>query len=269
MTTEALKPCPFCGGTDLAIETDRVMPDNYHNGHVYCSDCDAEGAAALSVNNSWLASEGEAKAAAITAWNTRPTPLAPWRREAAELALFIQQLAAMRAADPPAIQQRVAKGALNTISEKAASLLAILSRPAPTQSDDLLLFNLNHDVRVKLTPVGREILRKQHDALMAAYGDKYPFVEPATDADGWSRFQMWDLMNELGAACFMGCRTPFETTVAFERKDLKPDGVGTDPADQAHEASQDEASAKPNGTNQDLSSAAPLPPLQKAEGESA
>lgn len=39
----ALKPCPFCGGTDLRLETYSIQPDDYWGGSVRCNDCDAEG----------------------------------------------------------------------------------------------------------------------------------------------------------------------------------------------------------------------------------
>ena len=64
----------------------------------------------------------------------------------------------------------------------------------------------NDYVRVKLTAYGREVLRKQHDELVAAYpksrlgGDGVP----DEDADGWSVWQLWRLMAKLGPAMTAG-----------------------------------------------------------------
>jgi hypothetical protein len=58
----------------------------------------------------------------------------------------------------------------------------------------------NDYVRVKLTEYGRNVLRQQHDDLKAAYpkttlaGDGVP----DEDADGWSEWQLWWLMQKLG-----------------------------------------------------------------------
>lgn len=67
---QALKPCPFCGGTDLSVLTHDVQPDNYHGGYVTCTECDAQGADAITLNG-WLHSPEEANDAAVAAWNTR------------------------------------------------------------------------------------------------------------------------------------------------------------------------------------------------------
>ena len=70
---EALKPCPFCGGSDLRVSTYDVQPDDYHSGYVNCDECDAQGRGALTLDG-WLSSKSEAHTAAIAAWNTRATP---------------------------------------------------------------------------------------------------------------------------------------------------------------------------------------------------
>lgn len=71
--TDELRPCPWCNGTDLRVSTYDVQPDDYHGGYVTCIDCDAQGAAA-GYKDGWLSTKAEAHAAAITAWNTRPSP---------------------------------------------------------------------------------------------------------------------------------------------------------------------------------------------------
>lgn len=84
-------------------------------------------------------------------------------------------------------------------------------------------FNINHDVWVRLTDRGREILAKQHEELSArvrgTLGDYTPVSE---DADGWSKWQMWCLMSELGQACHMGPTPPFETNIRFKAPSPTP-----------------------------------------------
>ena len=80
-------------------------------------------------------------------------------------------------------------------------------------------FNINSYVKVKLTDYGRKAHRQWHDNL-------YPHVTkekrdewyhaPEEDADGWSRWQMWDLMQRVGWACGMGSGIPFETEIEIE-----------------------------------------------------
>lgn len=67
-------------------------------------------------------------------------------------------------------------------------------------------FNVNDHVRVKLTDVGR-----RHLTL--------PVNQPRTvteDADGWSRWQLWDLMHTFGEVVYMGGAVPFDTDIEIE-----------------------------------------------------
>lgn len=72
-------------------------------------------------------------------------------------------------------------------------------------------FNINHYVSVKLTPIGEEIVRKH----WAPYSKTYPtWLKP--DAEGWTQFQLWELMNLFGPFLDNGCQVPFETTIRFD-----------------------------------------------------
>lgn len=44
-------------------------------------------------------------------------------------------------------------------------------------------YNLNYHVKVKLTPLGREIHRRDYEKLYGSLVDKYPYAEPNTDYD--------------------------------------------------------------------------------------
>lgn len=76
-------------------------------------------------------------------------------------------------------------------------------------------FNINHKVRVKLTDFGRQTLERQHVKFWAdaAPGKHHPFEPRKEDAEGWSEWQLWCLMKDLGSYCINGGRLPFETGI--------------------------------------------------------
>lgn len=76
-------------------------------------------------------------------------------------------------------------------------------------------FNINHKVRVKLTDYGRSLLMLNHIEFWASVGKlpPYSYKPPAEDADGWSEWQLWELMKELGPHVGLGRHLPFETIV--------------------------------------------------------
>jgi hypothetical protein len=63
-------------------------------------------------------------------------------------------------------------------------------------------FNLNHDVRIKLTDYGRKLLAEMAFA---------PAFKP--DADGWSKEQLWQVMATFGPVLGNGFPVPFETEI--------------------------------------------------------
>lgn len=74
----------------------------------------------------------------------------------------------------------------------------------------MLDFNINSYVWVRLLPRGHAARRAHYQRL----GLDVPPVEE--DSEGWSRWQLWDLMQEIGSACRMGPEPPFETTIRLE-----------------------------------------------------
>lgn len=95
--------------------------------------------------------------------------------------------------------------------KQIAARKASLSAPAGST-----LFNVNEPVWVKLTERGRKIHRAQNDAI----NEQFPNVNleyraPEEDAEGWSKWQMWSLMQTFGAHIGMGIEPPFETTIAI------------------------------------------------------
>lgn len=72
-------------------------------------------------------------------------------------------------------------------------------------------FNINNYVRVRLNDKGREHYLRH----WASCGVKDREL-PAVDADGFSRFQMWDLMHIFGTLCYLGALVPFDTEIIIE-----------------------------------------------------
>jgi len=65
-------------------------------------------------------------------------------------------------------------------------------------------FNINDRVRVKLTKVGRDILKSDNGAF---------HIPKKEDADGWSSWQLWVLMQTFGGHSMGGMDLPFETEI--------------------------------------------------------
>jgi hypothetical protein len=80
-------------------------------------------------------------------------------------------------------------------------------------------FNLNQNVRVKLTPLGRRIhyedwlrVNQAHPSVFLTYR---PVVE---DADGWSTWQCYHLMHLYGPYQTIGSPNVFELNIELDPK---------------------------------------------------
>ena len=62
-------------------------------------------------------------------------------------------------------------------------------------------FNINYDVRVKLTEYGEQVLDKR---LNDMYGKEASIIKPYRQDGEYFRFQMWDFMAMFGPFMFMG-----------------------------------------------------------------
>lgn len=79
-------------------------------------------------------------------------------------------------------------------------------------------FNVNDTVRVRLTDVGRQIVKHKHDELNAFLRARNGTLQHGDgtvteDADGWSEWLLWQLMQTFGPYMYNGCSIPFETTI--------------------------------------------------------
>jgi hypothetical protein len=82
--------------------------------------------------------------------------------------------------------------------------------------EKLIYFNISQFVKVKLTTFGIEKLKEKHDKIRAVAPGIGEFKIPQTDFNGYSSFQLWELMEDLGEYIGIGKRLPFETNIYFE-----------------------------------------------------
>lgn len=86
-----------------------------------------------------------------------------------------------------------------------------------------MTFNINDNVKVRLTEHGHEILKKRYDELtsgMPIFKSVYPFQRPEEDSDGWSEWPLWDLMYQFGKHTYNGSDLPFHTIIRIDDADL-------------------------------------------------
>lgn len=66
-------------------------------------------------------------------------------------------------------------------------------------------FNINDEIKVKLTDKGRAVYESYWTAVLASSnGLKPPSLDKWTDEDGWISFQLWDAMTIFGPYCHNG-----------------------------------------------------------------
>ena len=80
-------------------------------------------------------------------------------------------------------------------------------------------FNVNNYVSVKLTDLGRAHHRADFDRWTAVLLKKPAYNPPKEDAEGWSRWQLWHLMEMFGPLVHLGAMLPFESTIRIDTKD--------------------------------------------------
>ncbi|WP_458715921.1 hypothetical protein [Paenibacillus lautus] len=79
--------------------------------------------------------------------------------------------------------------------------------------------NFNEEVKVKLTEHGVSILKEErarlNDCIALRGGTGFGVYEPKVDEDGYTSFQIWDLMQRLGPHMGLGKLEPFEGRMIF------------------------------------------------------
>ena len=74
-------------------------------------------------------------------------------------------------------------------------------------------FNINNEVKVKLTETGHAILKGNHVKQCEILGNDYGYNPPKEDSEGWSKWQLWVLMDTFGGHIFNSAKVPFETEI--------------------------------------------------------
>jgi hypothetical protein len=74
-------------------------------------------------------------------------------------------------------------------------------------------FNINDKVRVKLTKHGKAMLVADHVMLFQEYRTKPAYTPKKEDAEGWSEWQLWALMDAFGHHMHNGGPLCFETNI--------------------------------------------------------
>lgn len=89
-------------------------------------------------------------------------------------------------------------------------------------------FNINEYVYVKITEAGWKQLKRNHYDLHRNYKlniySEYEIPEynnyPATDDEGWTKIQLWRLMQEFGPYIHMGMKEPlFDLNIVIPTED--------------------------------------------------
>lgn len=78
-----------------------------------------------------------------------------------------------------------------------------------------ITINVNEYVSVKLNDRGHAILRENYDHLWRGRSP-YPYNPPKEDAEGYSRWSVWHLMQEFGPHMYLGMTVPFDTDIVYE-----------------------------------------------------
>jgi hypothetical protein len=66
------------------------------------------------------------------------------------------------------------------------------------------VFNINSSVYVRLTEIGRAIVRDEGTVYQS---------DKEEDVEGYTKWQLWELMYLFGRHLYKGCKAPFETTI--------------------------------------------------------
>jgi len=85
-------------------------------------------------------------------------------------------------------------------------------------------FNINDNVYVKLADKGRKQIQAHYNTLYAGWGEQAPpFPLPEEDENGYSKWQMWSLLEAFGVDFHIGMNPgPFDNEIFFEQEEIKP-----------------------------------------------
>ena len=88
------------------------------------------------------------------------------------------------------------------------------------------IFNINEYVKVKLTEEGVKILKAQYEETLKQMNPQSrkamgPFKKPKVDSEGYSEFQLWELMKYFGNYMYIGnMNIPFDMNIKISENYL-------------------------------------------------
>jgi hypothetical protein len=98
--------------------------------------------------------------------------------------------------------------------EAADAMMAARGTPAEAKPSKPKVLNINDTVRVKLTGHGRAVLLKDDiNRYTPAAGTKPTYTRIKEDAEGWSSWTLWVLMQTFGPHMEAGFNNCFDTTI--------------------------------------------------------
>lgn len=75
-------------------------------------------------------------------------------------------------------------------------------------------FNINDYIKVKINDLGNDILREQHDEIKHHLPSEHQEYTPKkADKDGYTEFQLGDVMESFGGHVGLGRENPFDLTI--------------------------------------------------------
>lgn len=82
-------------------------------------------------------------------------------------------------------------------------------------------FNINSIVKVKLTDHGRQVHKEMWLRTFSGMLDKFPYKPLYEDENGYSSWQLWNLMNVFGSKVALGDKPCFEAEIEIPDKEVK------------------------------------------------
>lgn len=80
--------------------------------------------------------------------------------------------------------------------------------------------NINNCVKVKLNEFGLSVMKLNREELQRRAPCLPDFTPPATDSEGYSKFQLWSLMQTFGPVIHLGGELPFDSEILFTRDEI-------------------------------------------------
>lgn len=87
---------------------------------------------------------------------------------------------------------------------------------APDEKDEYTEFNINHTVKIKITEFGQQILKDRYNKLKEGYTHMPVYNPLPVDEDGYTKMQLWCVMEKFGNYVGMAREVPFKTKILIK-----------------------------------------------------